>query len=274
MTWNLNSFDSAVVDAQIVTPLFRNPFSEGASELKEAGRTRMLVDQFGHDVGHATPQFTLVRTPDLVGAVECAADEVGLNLVRHAGLYRTGKSVLVWEAPDQKIKLKGDGHVTPWLIGGNGYAQGTPLSIEAAACNSVCLNGMTLGTLLSVDLRKKHQGDFNLIEVVRPVLQLFMDKVEVYELELEIMQTTKLPFNAPVYGQIKEITPKRYHGRLGQAIRENAREYGPTAMATLQAATEVASHDMKGLGGMAWTKQVTQLISAAVEAEGVEMKVS
>ena len=67
---------------------------------------------------------------------------------------------------------------------------------------------------------------------------------------MNVLSHTTLPFNHPVYKELAEATPKRYHNPLGRAVRENAYTMGQTAYSALQAAAEIGTHHMRGWGGI------------------------
>lgn len=265
--WSLSdNFNAADVDARVTVPRFTSPFNAAQYS---AERTRMVVDSRNYDVGHVTDDYTLVRNPELRNAVELIADRHGIAFEPYRSQYRRGKTCLVWKDSKRPLTIDGDtSPVYPFAKFTNDYTGSASITGTLGILREICKNALLWGVKFQVDVKQPHKGTINLLELLEAPIMALSDQVAVAELQMNTLSHTELPFSHPVYKELKEATPKRYHDPLGRAIRENAYTLGHTAYAALQAAAEIGTHRMRGWAGIRWTENASGLIIAAAQDVG------
>ena len=216
---------------------------------KFAGRTHnterfnFIVDESGEPLATVTEKYTLVTNRELVSAVDLAADELGLKVEAERGKYNSGRSYYKLVLPNLSMTVPGDTSVTKATIDiQNDYRGGGSLKLLAGWFRMICTNGLVVGEIASRDI-KRHTGDIDLMEFVKPALCKINDRFEVERLiALELQRQAQ---SKELVEEIVADSADRYEADIRRVVRENTRDMGSNLWSLSQAVSEVATHRMQ-----------------------------
>ena len=206
-------------------------------------RFKFIIDENNVPLATVTEKYTLVTNRELVSAVDMAADELGLKVEAERGKYNNGRSYYKLVLPNLSMTVPGDSSTTKATLDiQNDYRGGGSLKLLAGWFRMVCENGLVVGEIASRDI-KRHTGDIDLMEFVKPALRKVSDRFEVERLiALELQRRTQ---STGLVDAIIADTADRYEADIQEAVRTNTREMGPNLWALSQAISEISTHRMQ-----------------------------
>lgn len=224
-------------------------------------RFHSVVDDNGYETGSVTKHYQLVKNADLIGAIDLASDNIGLDITAGSGRYYHGRSQYTFYLPDS-FRVPGDpSDIRPQIVLGNSYGGKAALTGTAGVYRVICTNGMIAGKVVRADYQR-HIGSFDLLPFVTELITAVVSRANEYQTMALVAAETAFHtrVNAALSGaaaadlernraflvDLAATTPKKYRSALKDSILSNRRELGETVWGILQAIAEVSSHDMAG----------------------------
>ena len=267
--WNIHkgNWDAAHVQAKAVVPMYTDPFT---GYVTPAAKHRIVVDQFGKDIGAVTPRYHQLSNERFTAAVEVLAESEGLKLERLGSVYWGGRSRFLWTVPGMSVHVGRDSSpVLPWFMGSNDYSGKAAAAMQAILARERCSNGMFMGKVHEQTTTRRHTSYLDLEEWLRPVFRSMRDQAEVGQLMFDNMTRIPLSVSDRVFKGIAEETPARYVPKFEAAVDDYHGRLGETAYAAVQAVAEVGTHVFRGSAGIGWSQKQTQrIVDVAKEISG------
>ena len=214
-----------------------------AGRKHDTERFNFIVDESGTPLATVTEKYTLVTNREFVSAVDMAADELGLKVEAERGKYNNGRSYYKLVLPNLSMQVPGDASVTKATIDiQNDYRGGGSLKLLAGWFRMVCENGLVVGEIASRDI-KRHTGDIDLMEFVKPALCKVSDRFEAERLIALALQ--KETIESTLVEEIVADAADRYEADIREAVRTNTRDIGPNLWALSQAVSQISTHRMQ-----------------------------
>lgn len=255
------AFEGKLVSAWL-EPALRQVDYYGQATKNEETRFRFVVDETDTPLAVVSDRYALVQNRKFVAALDLAADRLGIRLEPRTGIYRNGRALYAFDAPEFTFQAPNDPSRTGsslWVQ--NDYRGSRGLSLATGFFRFACSNGLVSATVAHVDSRR-HVGDINILAFVEGALSRYVARAEADRLIAETLGNTRAPFwypdrsydetiaesklgDAHIVSRIVADTPRRYFPDFQGLVEQYARETGGTLWSVAQAVSDLATHRMQ-----------------------------
>lgn len=227
-----------------------------ATFMKAEGKKRTLVSGTGHkfivreDTGDVlscmSDEYKVVDNTSVIQSVKKVLKGTGAAL-QEAKTFSGGQRTLwKWNFPKTEVKVNTKDIVNPQLIIQNSYDGTTSLNIMGGAFRLVCLNGLTIGNVLTNKKAVHKNSNTEIDKIESSINDTIKMLVNIFETEFPTLVQTPLRTQSII--DTTKIIPSQYLEDFTRyVINNNMKTYWDLLNACTYVATHTANRDRESL---------------------------
>ena len=227
-----------------------------ATFMKAEGKKRTLVAGTGHkfiireDTGDIlscmTDEYKVVDNKSVVNKVQKVLKGSGAELSEARTFSNGSKAVWKWNFPKTKVKVDKGDLINPQLIVANSYDGTTSVNVMGGAFRLVCLNGLTIGNVLTKKKAVHKKNNTSIIDIESTITDTVSMLVKMFETEFPALTQKSLRRKHMV--DVIKIIPTQYIEDFTRyCINNNMNTYWDLLNACTYIATHVAHRDRESV---------------------------
>lgn len=227
-----------------------------ATFMKAEGKKRTLVAGTGHkfiireDTGDVlscmTDEYKVVDNRSVVSKVQKVLRGTETELVEARTFSNGSKAIWKWNFPKTEVKVEKGDLINPQLIVANSYDGSTSVNIMGGAFRLVCLNGLTIGNVLTKKKAVHKNNNTSINQIDSTITDTVAMLVQMFETEFPRLTKTKLRGQHLV--DMAKLIPQQYMEDFTRyCLNNNMKTYWDLLNACTYVATHVAHRDRESI---------------------------
>jgi len=218
-----------------------------ATFMKAEGKKRTLVTGTGHkfiireDTGDVlscmTEEYKVVDNRSVVNKVQKVLRGTQTELVEAKTFSGGQRAIWKWNFPKTEVKVNKNDLVNPQLIVSNSYDGSTSVNIMGGAFRLVCLNGLTIGNVLTSKKAVHKNSNTSIDQLEDNISRTVGMLVEIFETEFPNLISTQLKKSHII--EMSKLMPSNYLEEFTRYVLNNDMN---NYWDLLNAATFVSTH--------------------------------
>jgi len=218
-----------------------------ATFMKAEGKKRTLVTGTGHkfiireDTGDVlscmTEEYKVVDNRSVVNKVQKVLRGTQTELVEAKTFSGGQRAIWKWNFPKTEVKVNKGDLINPQLIVSNSYDGSTSVNIMGGAFRLVCLNGLTIGNVLTSKKAVHKNSNTSIDQLEDNISRTVGMLVEIFETEFPNLINTKLKKRHII--EMSKLMPSVYLEEFTRYVLNNDMN---NYWDLLNAATYVSTH--------------------------------
>ncbi len=214
--------------------------------LDGTGYKFIVREDTGDVLSCMTDEYRVVDNKSVISKVKKVLKGTGAELSEARTFSNGQRAVWKWNFPKTKVKVNKNDLVNPQLIIQNSYDGSTSVNVMGGAFRLVCLNGLTIGNVLSSKKAVHKNNNTGIDNIEYAIDNTVKMLVEIFETEFPNLINTELRGKHLV--DMAKLIPQQYMEDFTRyCLNNDMKTYWDLLNACTYVATHLANRDKQSL---------------------------